>query len=71
MSSPPQRPQRTLNPPKRNPGGDRDAPGDGRLADIGGRTSSEFTRGGNAKMKFNPKPVARKTTDRYWLNERR
>jgi hypothetical protein len=67
MSSPPRRPQRMFNPPKKNPGEDKDAPREGRLADIGGRTSSELTRGGNTKMKFNPKPVARKSADRYFF----
>jgi hypothetical protein len=65
MSSPPGTstpPQGSGNPVRftpmnRNPsGGDRDAPGAGRLADI---NESGLTRGGRAKTKLTMKPVTR------------
>ena len=65
MSSPPDPPKSApsptspvhFTPVNRNPsGGDRDAPGAGRLADI---SESGLTRGGRAKTKLTMKPVTR------------
>ena len=58
-STPPQGPGTPARfaPMNRNPsGGDRDAPGAGRLADI---NESGLTRGGRAKTKLTMKPVTR------------
>jgi hypothetical protein len=60
-STPPQGPgnHARFTPTNRNlSGGDRDAPGAGRLADI---NESGLTRGGRAKTKLTMKPVTRTT----------
>jgi hypothetical protein len=69
MSSPPRpsssTPQRTLSSRNSNSGGDRDAPGEGRLATVPATRGppSALTKGGNAKMKFTPKSIGRKSAD--------
>lgn len=69
MSSPPQPPPPPLgegfSPLSKGPGGDRDAPGKGRLARG---DSSSLTRGGNARIKFTPKAVGRKAVDGYKIS---
>lgn len=72
MSSPPsQPPQQAFNLSNRNSTGDRDAPGEGRLAAVGntvrGPAPSNITRLGTQKMKFTPKAVPKKVTEEYLL----
>ena len=70
MSSPP---QRKLTPLNKNASGDRDAPGEGRLATVDnaarGPPAPGVTRLGTQKMRFTPKAVGKKSTDECFANE--
>ena len=62
MSSPPRQPP-AFTPLNASPRGDRDAPGEGRLARADPTSApvpTNLTRGGNARTKFQPKLVTRK-----------
>ena len=65
MSSPPgQRPPPAFTPLNTSSGGDRDAPKEGRLARADATSApvpTNLTRGGNARTKFQPKLVTRKS----------
>jgi hypothetical protein len=64
MSSPPRQPPLPPFTPLNTSSGDRDAPGEGRLARADATSApvrTSLTRGGNARTKFQPKLVTRKT----------
>jgi hypothetical protein len=72
MSEPPQQPmvpRKTLSARNNAAVGDRDAPGQGRLADVNAPTRAPapgITMGGKPKMRFTPKAIPRKVADRYF-----
>jgi hypothetical protein len=65
MSSPPKRP---FNPLQAGSSKDRDAPAEGRLANVASNApSGELTKAGNTRMRFTPKPIGRKSEHKYYL----